>query len=202
MASVTLKQAHSLRLAISDQNLELLPDYEQRVAVLQDLQFIDVGSTVLLKGRVACEVCIAFCGGEELLPTLAQINSAHELVLTEVILDNVLGGYEPEEVVALLSSFIFQEKTDSEPFLTPRLEEVRNSFSLCLSIVEHTQSHRAETRSSQSPNASLRSRPRTEPTLQTMLVPIPSSNSVSLRSSTNGLVAWCAFAFGLVAHHR
>jgi superfamily II RNA helicase len=45
-----------LRLAISDQNLELLPDYEQRIAVLQDLQFIDVNSTVLLKGRVACEV--------------------------------------------------------------------------------------------------------------------------------------------------
>jgi antiviral helicase SKI2 len=44
-----------LRLAISDQNLELLPDYEQRIAVLKDLRFIDENSTVLLKGRVACE---------------------------------------------------------------------------------------------------------------------------------------------------
>ena len=46
----------SLRLAISEQNLELLPEYEQRVQVLQDLDFIDANSTVLLKGRAACEV--------------------------------------------------------------------------------------------------------------------------------------------------
>lgn len=46
----------SLKRAISEQNLELLPDYEQRIGVLQDLKFIDSKSTVLLKGRVACEV--------------------------------------------------------------------------------------------------------------------------------------------------
>lgn len=45
-----------LKRTISDQNLELIPDYEQRIAVLQDLKFIDDNSTVLLKGRVACEV--------------------------------------------------------------------------------------------------------------------------------------------------
>lgn len=43
-------------MAISNQNLELLPDYEQRIDVLKDLKFIDENSTVLLKGRVACEV--------------------------------------------------------------------------------------------------------------------------------------------------
>lgn len=46
----------NLRLAISDQNLELIPDYEQRLDVLRELKFIDENSTVLLKGRVACEV--------------------------------------------------------------------------------------------------------------------------------------------------
>jgi antiviral helicase SKI2 len=46
----------NLKMAISDQNLELIPDYEQRIEVLQDLKFIDENSTVLLKGRVACEV--------------------------------------------------------------------------------------------------------------------------------------------------
>ena len=45
-----------LKLAISDQNLDLLPDYEQRIEVLKELKFIDDNSTVLLKGRVACEV--------------------------------------------------------------------------------------------------------------------------------------------------
>ncbi len=45
-----------IRQLMSDQNLQLLPDYEQRIAVLQDLEFIDDRSQVLLKGKVACEV--------------------------------------------------------------------------------------------------------------------------------------------------
>lgn len=57
-----------------------------------------------------------------------QINSANELVLTELILENTLGGYEPEEVVALLSCFVFQERTDAEPNLTPRLESGREAI--------------------------------------------------------------------------
>lgn len=49
----------NLKRAISDQNLELIPDYEQRIEVLRELKFIDDNSTVLLKGRVACEVSLA-----------------------------------------------------------------------------------------------------------------------------------------------
>ena len=54
---VLLANIANLKNAISDQNLELIPDYEQRVEVLKELKFIDENSTVLLKGRVACEVC-------------------------------------------------------------------------------------------------------------------------------------------------
>jgi antiviral helicase SKI2 len=46
----------SLRQLMSDQNLQLLPDYEQRIQVLKDLGFVDDGSRVELKGKVACEV--------------------------------------------------------------------------------------------------------------------------------------------------
>ena len=53
----------------------------------------------------------------------SQINSANELVLTELILENTLATYEPEEVVALLSCFVFQEKTDAEPVIPPKLQE-------------------------------------------------------------------------------
>ena len=95
----------SIRQLMSDQNLQLLPDYEQRIAVLKDLGFIDENSRVELKGKVACE-----------------IHSADELVLTELVLENVLSEYEPEEIVALLSSFVFQEKTESTPNITPSLE--------------------------------------------------------------------------------
>ncbi|KAG0146023.1 hypothetical protein CROQUDRAFT_63310 [Cronartium quercuum f. sp. fusiforme G11] len=96
----------TLRLALSDQNLELLPDYEARIEVLKELKFIDSRSTVLLKGRVACE-----------------INSSSELILTELILDNVFVDYDPSETVALLSALVFQDKTDHEPQLTPTLEK-------------------------------------------------------------------------------
>lgn len=119
----------NLRLAISEQNLELLPDYEARIGVLQELQFIDDRSTVLLKGRVACEVHPASTlRGIVRLIHSTQINSANELILTEVILENVLASYEAEEVVALLSAFIFQEKTEVEPLLTPRLQEGRKKL--------------------------------------------------------------------------
>ena len=45
-----------LKQRMSDQNLQLLPDYEQRVEVLKDLGFVDARSRVQLKGKVACEV--------------------------------------------------------------------------------------------------------------------------------------------------
>lgn len=98
-------KVEELQRTISDQNLELLPDYHQRVAILKELNYLDrESSTVQLKGRVACE-----------------INTADELILTELILDNMLSEFEPEEIVALLSCFVCQEKNASEPVLTPQL---------------------------------------------------------------------------------
>ncbi|KAL1864658.1 hypothetical protein VTK73DRAFT_5742 [Phialemonium thermophilum] len=98
-------QIDQLRQSLADQNLQLLPDYEQRIQVLKDLSFIDEASRIQLKGKVACE-----------------IHSGDELVLTELILENVLAEYEPAEIAALLSAFVFQEKTDAAPTLTGRLE--------------------------------------------------------------------------------
>ncbi|KAK4190592.1 NUC185 domain-containing protein [Podospora australis] len=99
-------QIDQLRQALSNQNLQLLPDYEQRIQVLKDLSFIDNETRIQLKGKVACE-----------------IHSGDELVLTELILENVLADYEPAEIAALLSAFVFQEKTESVPKLTSNLEK-------------------------------------------------------------------------------
>jgi len=112
----------NLELEISDQNLDLVPDYKQRVNVLKELKFLETNSTVSLKGRVACE-----------------INSVNELVLTELILENTLAAYEPEEVVALLSSFVFQEKTAVEPIFPPRLEDGRDALQAILDRVAQVQ---------------------------------------------------------------
>ncbi|GAB7350630.1 hypothetical protein MBLNU459_g1193t1 [Dothideomycetes sp. NU459] len=113
---------NQLRALMSDQNLQLLPDYEQRISVLKDLGFIDENSRVELKGKVACE-----------------IHSADELVLTELILENVLAEYEPEEIVALLSSFVFQEKTDQVPTMTPALERGQATIVKISEKVNHYQ---------------------------------------------------------------
>lgn len=48
--------------------------------------------------------------------------------MTELILENTLANYDPEEVVALLSCFVFQEKTDVEPTLSPNLEAGRDAI--------------------------------------------------------------------------
>ncbi|KAK4547703.1 hypothetical protein LTR36_000661 [Oleoguttula mirabilis] len=112
----------SIRQLMSDQNLQLLPDYQQRINVLKDLGFIDENSRVELKGKVACE-----------------IHSADELVLTELVLENVLADYEPEEIVALLSSFVFQEKTDSTPNMTPALERGQETIVKISEKVNHYQ---------------------------------------------------------------
>ncbi|PHH90992.1 hypothetical protein CDD83_2013 [Cordyceps sp. RAO-2017] len=100
-----------LKQSLSDQNLQLLPDYEQRVQVLKELGFVDDATRIQLKGKVACEV-----------------HSGDELVLTELILDNVLADFEPAEIAALLSSFVFQEKTLVEPTLTGNLSRGRDTI--------------------------------------------------------------------------
>jgi antiviral helicase SKI2 len=63
-------------------------------------------------------------------------------VLTELILENTLAAYEPEEVVALLSCFVFQEKTDVEPAIPPKLEEGRASIISIFERVERIQTAR------------------------------------------------------------
>ena len=43
--------------------------------------------------------------------------------MTELILENTFSSYEPAEIVALLSCFVFQEKTEVEPVIPPKLQE-------------------------------------------------------------------------------
>jgi antiviral helicase SKI2 len=42
------------------------------------------------------------------------------------LFENQLDELEPEEVVALMSAFVFQQKNTSEPSLTPRLSDAKN----------------------------------------------------------------------------
>ncbi|KAJ0003707.1 hypothetical protein NQD34_008805 [Periophthalmus magnuspinnatus] len=99
------EELDKLLFLVSDQSLTLLPEYHQRIKVLQSLQYIDSSGAVQLKGRVACQI------------------SSHELLLTELLFENSLSPLAPEESAALLSCLVFTQNTQVEPHLTNTLKE-------------------------------------------------------------------------------
>lgn len=88
-------RVEALRHLLSNESLSLFPDFLQRKAVLHELGYIDENETVNIKGRVACEV-----------------NTCDELIATELVFEGVLNDLDPPEIVAALSSLVFQEKSD------------------------------------------------------------------------------------------
>lgn len=98
-----------LKYELSDAALQQMPDFQQRIEVLQEAGCIDTELAVQLKGRVACE-----------------INSGDELIATECLFENQLVDLDAPEAVALLSALVFQQKDCSEPVLTPRLKAAKD----------------------------------------------------------------------------
>ena len=74
---------------------------------------MDTSSVVQLKGRVGCEM------------------GSNELIITELVFENKLTERPPEEIAALLSCMVFQQRNCSEPELTDSLkkgvEEIRET---------------------------------------------------------------------------
>uniref|UniRef100_A0A667XDY2 SKI2 subunit of superkiller complex n=1 Tax=Myripristis murdjan TaxID=586833 RepID=A0A667XDY2_9TELE len=87
------EELDKLLFLVSDQSLTLLPEYHQRIKVLQALKYVDSSNAVQLKGRVACQI------------------SSHELLLTELLFENALSPLAPEESAALLSCLVFTQNT-------------------------------------------------------------------------------------------
>jgi len=87
----------TLRHLLSNESLQLFPDFEMRKAMLQSLGYVDENDTVCLKGRVACEV-----------------NTCEGLIVTEMVFEGMLNELEPAEIVAALSALLFQEKADDD----------------------------------------------------------------------------------------
>ncbi|XP_072929955.1 superkiller complex protein 2 [Epargyreus clarus] len=93
------------RHLLSHENLALYPDYQRRLLVLRELNYIDERDGVILKGRVACGM------------------GTNELIISELVFRNVFTHLIPAEIAALLSCFVFQAKTNVEAQLTPKLAE-------------------------------------------------------------------------------
>ncbi|KAD6795715.1 hypothetical protein R6Q59_031765 [Mikania micrantha] len=101
-------EVDTLKFQMSDEALQQMPDFQGRIDVLKEIGCIDSDLVVQIKGRVACEM-----------------NSGEELICTECLFENQLEDLEPEEAVALMSAFVFQQRNASEPSLTARLAQAK-----------------------------------------------------------------------------
>ncbi|XP_063367548.1 superkiller complex protein 2 [Cydia amplana] len=101
----TERKRDKYRRLLSFENLALYPDYQRRLMVLRELNYIDEHDSVILKGRVACGM------------------GTNELIIAELVFRNVFTDKTPAEIAALLSCFVFQARTAIEPVLTDRLAE-------------------------------------------------------------------------------
>ena len=81
-----------------------LDELKCRKRVLRRLGFTTSEDVIEMKGRVACE-----------------ISSGDELLLTEMIFNGVFNDLTPEQTAALLSCFVFQEKSEEVPKLKDEL---------------------------------------------------------------------------------
>lgn len=104
------RDIETLRHLLSNESLQLFPDFLQRKALLRTLNYIDDNDTVCVKGRVACEV-----------------NTCEEIIVTEIIFEGILNELEPAEIVAVLSALIFQEKTTESELDSELPERLRSA---------------------------------------------------------------------------
>ncbi|KAK9246025.1 rRNA-processing arch domain-containing protein [Lipomyces tetrasporus] len=81
-----------------------LDELKCRKRVLRRLGFVSETDIIEVKGRVACE-----------------ISTGDELMLTEMIFNGVFNDLAPEQIAALLSCFVFQEKSKETPKMTAEL---------------------------------------------------------------------------------
>lgn len=116
---------HNIKRLMSHENLSLFPDFQQRLSVLRTLGYLEGGhgeEIVTLKGRVACEM-----------------NTCDELLATEAIFANLLEPLNPPEAAAILSAFIFQEKSDEQQQLTSRMESAKKQLKSISSRIDMIQ---------------------------------------------------------------
>jgi ATP-dependent RNA helicase DOB1 len=85
-------------------------ELEKRTRVLRRLNYVDKDN-VTQKGRIACE-----------------ISAADEILLTEMLLTGVFNDMTPADAAALLSCFVFEEKTDKKPQLDDKLQQAYNTL--------------------------------------------------------------------------
>ena len=93
------KRVQSLSYLLSNEALQLFPDFLHRKAVLTTLGYLDQSEAVAVKGRVACE-----------------LNTCESLIVTEMVFEGILNDLDPTEIVAALSALVYQQKSNDDEF--------------------------------------------------------------------------------------
>ncbi|KAJ0173679.1 hypothetical protein K1T71_010828 [Dendrolimus kikuchii] len=101
----TERKRDKYKRLLSFENLALYSDYQRRLLVLRELNYIDEHDSVILKGRVACGM------------------GTNELIISELVFRNVFTDKSPAEIAALLSCFVFQARTQVEQQLSDKLAD-------------------------------------------------------------------------------
>ncbi|KAI8145097.1 rRNA-processing arch domain-containing protein [Fennellomyces sp. T-0311] len=101
-----MEKIKALRRKVTDaQSIVQLDELKSRKRVMRRLGFTTPADVVEMKGRVACE-----------------ISTGDELLLTEMIFQNVFNDLTVEQSVALLSCFVFDERTEQKTRLQEELD--------------------------------------------------------------------------------
>lgn len=109
------KRMDSLYVLLSKKvSLIHMDELAARKRVLRRLGFCNEHDIIELKGRVACEIM-----------------SADELVLTELLFDGIFNRLSAEHIAALLSCFVFEERSSEMPNLTKDLSDALNTLQVC-----------------------------------------------------------------------
>ena len=115
-------QVEQLQHQLSDQSLQLLPEYENRLRVLERLNYINSEHAVLLKvhalrpavPRPQSPAPANIGGRHHCVPcqgrVACEVSTCNEILVTELVFNNVFANLEPEEIVALLSAMVFQDR--------------------------------------------------------------------------------------------
>lgn len=99
------------RHLLSEESLALMPDYQSHVLALERLGYLEPdGGSLTLKGRVA------------------RALSSHEVMLTELLLEESLVSLGAPEVAALFSSFVFEQRSNEPPVIPPSMEAAVHKF--------------------------------------------------------------------------
>lgn len=83
-----------------------LDELKYRKRVLRRFGFIDENDVITLKARVACE-----------------ISTGDELMLSELLFNRFFNELSPEQIAAVMSCFVFEERTNNPPALKRELDE-------------------------------------------------------------------------------